>query len=240
MGSVNLSVIIPVYNESDRILPALDKVVPYLSGKGITWEVIIVDDGSTDNTAQLVEKYAAGSSGVKLLANSRNRGKGCVVRQGVLASSGERVLFTDVDLSAPIEEAEKLLSCLDEGYDVAIGSRALKESNASTTFLRKFIGLTFNFIVRKMLLPGIVDTQCGFKCFKGDVARDLFSRQKTEGFGFDVEILCLADMGGYRMKQVPINWFQSPSSRVNIFRDSIRMFFEILEIRGRLKDRRKA
>jgi dolichyl-phosphate beta-glucosyltransferase len=238
LGPVYLSVVIPVYNEQDRVLPALEKIIPYLSGRGKAWEVIVVDDGSADSTAGLVREFASRFSGVRLISYKPNRGKGYAVRTGVMDSRGDNVLFTDVDLSAPIEESAKLLACLDSGCDVAVGSRNLSDSNTRTSPLRKFVGLVFNFIVRSALLPGISDTQCGFKCFRAAAAKKIFGELENEGFTFDVEALYLAKLNGFRMKEVPITWSQSDSSRVNVFRDSIKMFSDILEIRKRLKNRR--
>lgn len=231
----SLSVIIPVYNEEDRIIPTLKEIVTYLSLKCTFWEIIVIDDGSKDQTVKCVEEFASQHKEIILLTNLRNHGKGYVVRQGILHSKGEYVLFTDADLSAPIQEVEKLLFHLNEGYDIAIGSRALKDSHIKASFGRKFIGLTFNFIVRILLLPDIVDTQCGFKCFRKNVAQELFKYQKMNGFSFDVEILYLAKMKGYRIQQVSISWYQSSSTRVNLLGDPIKMFIDVLKIWRRLK-----
>jgi len=253
MNSVYLSVVIPVYNEEERIIPALKEIIAYLSSRVNSpngsprmgpsdlwgWEIIVVDDGSKDQTVKCVEEFASRHKGIILLTNSCNHGKGYVVRQGILSSKGEYVLFTDADLSAPISEVEKLLFHLSKGYDIAIGSRALKGSNIKTSFGRRIIGLTFNFIVRVLLLPDIVDTQCGFKCFRGEMARELFKKQKMDGFSFDVENLCLARMKGYRIKQIPVNWYQSFSTRVNLLRDPVKMFIDVLKIWVRLKIRRQ-
>lgn len=235
MNPVYLSVIIPVYNEEERIIPALKDIVEYLSEKGITWEIIVAEDGSKDNTVARVQEFALNQKGIILLTDPVRRGKGYAVRQGMLKSNGKYVLFTDADLSAPISELDKLLFYLERGYDIAIGSRALRDSSVRVNFTRRIAGTVFNFIVRFLLLPDIVDTQCGFKCFRGDVAKELFSEQKMNGFSFDVEILYLARLKGYRIKQVPIRWYQSDSSRVDIFRDSLKMFKDVLEIRKRCK-----
>ena len=242
MNSIYFSVVIPVYNEQDRIIPALEKVVAYLSSIGVSpdeslrdWEIIVVDDGSKDQTVKRVKEFTRQHKGIVLLTNPCNHGKGYVVRQGMLESKGEYALFTDADLSAPIQEVEKLLFHLGRGYDIAIGSRALKDSNVKVSFGRMIIGSTFNFIVRVLLLPDIVDTQCGFKCFKGEIARELFKKQRIDGFSFDVEILYLARMREYKLKQVPINWYQSSSTRVNLLMDPVKMFMDVLNIWWRLK-----
>ena len=242
MNSIYLSVVIPVYNEQERIIPAIKEVIAYLSSMGTSpngsprdWEIIVVDDGSTDQTVKCVKEFAHEHKGVILLTNLCNHGKGYVVRQGMLESKGEYVLFTDADLSAPIHEAEKLLFYLNKGYDVAIGSRTLKDSKVKVSFGRRIIGLTFNFIVRVLLLPDIVDTQCGFKCFRREVAHELFKQQKMNGFSFDVEVLYLARIRGYSIKQVPVNWYQSSSTRVNLIRDPAKMFIDVLKIWWNLK-----
>lgn len=239
MNSVYLSVVIPVYNEQERMIPTLKEIVAYLSSKSTSWEIIVVDDGSKDQTVKYVQEFVRQHKEIVFLTNPCNHGKGYVVRQGILNSHGKYVLFTDADLSAPIHEVEKLLFHLNSGYDVAIGSRALKDSSIKVSLGRGIIGSTFNLIVRVLLLPDIVDTQCGFKCFKGGVAHKLFKQQKMDGFSFDVEILYLARMNNYRIKQVPIEWCQSSSTRVNLISDPFKMFADVLKIWGRLKIRRQ-
>jgi len=192
-----------------------------------------VDDGSNDATATVVRKAAEKHPSIVLHQNDRNRGKGYSVKQGVLSSRGRFVLMSDADLSTPIEEMRKLFKELEEGYDIAIGSRSVSGSEIlkRQAWYRQLMGKTFNKIVRAVAVPGFRDTQCGFKLFKGDAARMVFAGQKIEGFAFDVEALYLANKMGLRIKEVPVVWVNSPDSRVSIFRDSLKMLQDILTIR---------
>ena len=228
-----LSVVIPAYNEEIRIAKSLEKIYLYLEQQTYTYELIVVDDGSSDQTVKIVTDILKRIEHGKLLQNKVNRGKGYSVRRGVLHSAGDCVLFSDADLSTPIEELEKLLPYLKQGYDIAIGSRALKESDIQIhqPWYREYMGKFFNVIVRSLMLSKFHDTQCGFKCFRGDVARELFAQQTINHFSFDVEVLFLAARYNYTVKEVPIQWFNEPNTRVDAIKDSSRMLKDLLKIR---------
>jgi dolichyl-phosphate beta-glucosyltransferase len=237
-----LSVIIPAYNEEARLPKTLERVEAYLSQQDYSWELIVMDDGSKDRTVEAAEK-AMSSPHSRVVKNRRNMGKGATVRNGMLLAGGRFRLFSDADLSTPIEEAEKLLRAVqEEGYDVAIGSRALKESRLEVRqpFYREMMGRMFNLIVQIVLLGGIKDTQCGFKLFSARAAEEVFARQQLEGFSFDVEVLVLARRLGFRIAEVPVRWLDSPASRVSPLRDSIRMFLDVVRVRLRLRTMRKS
>jgi dolichyl-phosphate beta-glucosyltransferase len=234
---VKISVVIPAYNEEERIGATVLRIKDYLEKKGYEYEIIVVDDGSNDKTAEVVARFLPRSQGglpqIQLLQNKGNKGKGFSVKRGVLNSKGDYILFSDADLSTPIEELDKLLEYIKSGFDIAIGSRGLKESDVQIhqAWHRERMGKIFNLLVRIFVLRGIKDTQCGFKCFSRGVAYKLFPKQLLEGFGFDVEILYLARKKGYSIKEVPVKWYNSPQTRVNALRDSIRMFMELVKIR---------
>jgi glycosyltransferase involved in cell wall biosynthesis len=234
-----LSVVIPAYNEEARIGCTLERVSGYLEGRDYAAEILVVDDGSADGTREVAGRTMAGSAvPFRLLALPANRGKGAAVREGVLAARGEFVLFSDADLSTPIEEADRLLARQREtGADAVLGSRALPDSRITRPQgrLRQLAGKTFNRMVR--LLTGLPfrDTQCGFKLFRAAVARELFSRLEEERFAFDVEIVYRAMRRGCRVIEVPVEWADDRRSRVRFFRDSARMAVALLRIR-RAKD----
>jgi dolichyl-phosphate beta-glucosyltransferase len=229
---MDLSIVIPAYNEEKRISSTVDKICAYLSKKGHNYEILIVDDGSKDKTAHvansLIKKHECP---ISLLLNKVNRGKGHSVRKGMLAARHSRVLFTDADLSTPIEELEKFLPHLEN--DVVIGSRRLEDSSIEIRqpWYRGIPGAVFPFIVNSMVINGIRDTQCGFKLFKRDVARTLFSKQQVKGFSFDAEILFLARQHGYSVKEVGVVWNNDLDSRLNPVKHSYTMFMELLKIR---------
>jgi dolichyl-phosphate beta-glucosyltransferase len=228
-----ISVIIPAYNEECRLPAYLRTILDYLGQQPSSFEVIVVDDGSSDGTAAVVERFRAENGGVRLIALPSNMGKGYAVKTGMLNASGELRLFTDADGATPITELERLKKELAEGADVAVASRAFQ--NGSTTVQsrlhRKLIGNMFNFIVRVCAVGGIRDTQCGFKLFTADSANTVFSLQTIKGFGFDVEVLYLSRKKGYRIVEVPVNWTDVTGSKVRLFRDSCRMFRDVLQIR---------
>jgi glycosyltransferase involved in cell wall biosynthesis len=228
-----LSIVIPVYNETSRIAPTLDLVLRFVQSRSEICEVLIVDDGSTDETAHMVERVCRETPVVRLLRNPGNCGKGYAVRNGMLDARGEYLLFTDADLSSPITEADRLLEPLKDSYDVAFGSRALKPEWVSPRqpWLRQTAGKTFNLFVRSLTALSFGDTQCGFKAFRRDAARAIFSRQTIPGFGFDVEILYLARKLGYRTLEVPVHWANDTRTKVRPFRDGWRMFGDLLQIR---------
>jgi dolichyl-phosphate beta-glucosyltransferase len=231
--SIFLSVVFPVYNKETRIAASIDATVAYLAGKPFAAEIIVVDDGSRDRTAEAAGAALAGRVPSRVIRREKNRGKGASVREGVLAASGEIILFSDDDLSTPIGEFDKLFAALQAGADVAIGSRALPESDIRVRQrrLRELMGKAFNLLVRLFVLKGYRDTQCGFKAFRRAAAMDLFSRLRTDGFGFDVEVLALCRELGYRVAEVPVVWSDSRPSRVRLVRGSLGMLGEIRRIR---------
>jgi len=230
---VALSVIIPAYNEANRIGKTLNNVLAYSSAHFPSFEVIVEDDGSLDDTRRIVEGLQAKNPGLCLSSVRHNRGKGFSVREGVLASSGGLVLFMDADNSTDISEIEKLLPFMRSGHQVAIGSRALRspEVELVQAIHRRFMGRTFNFFVKLLIMGEFRDTQCGFKCFTREAADRLFALQKIEGFGFDVELLYLAKREGMKIAEVPVNWYDSSESRVRPIVDSVKMLLDLAKIR---------
>jgi len=235
-----LSVVIPAYDEQARIVVTLVRTLEYLALRHPSSEVIVVDDGSRDETASVVEELARTESRLRLIRLGANRGKGAAVRTGVLASHGARVLFMDADLATPLEELDKLLVYARQGCDVVIGSRGLSESDIRERqpIARELMGRTFNVIVRSLLLGGYRDTQCGFKLFTRAAAQDLFGSQTLDGFAFDVEVLLLAKERGYRMREVAVVWYHAPNSKVSPVTDASRMFVDLLRMRLRRAGRR--
>jgi dolichyl-phosphate beta-glucosyltransferase len=229
MKRASISVVIPAYNEELRISKTIEKISLYLGGR-FDYEIIVVDDGSKDKTALVVE----GLRSVRLIRNRQNIGKGYSVRRGILEAKHRLILMSDADLSTPIEEIEKLLPFIEEGFDIAIGSRGLKESDIEVRqpWYREGMGKIFNLFVRSLVIGGIKDTQCGFKLMKGDAAKKIFERCRINGFGFDVEALFIARKMNLMIKEVPIRWINSPNSRVRLVGDPIRMFFDLLRIRA--------
>lgn len=229
---VHLSVVIPAYNEENRIGKTLRRVLEYLSDQSYESEVVVVDDGSQDRTIEVVREFTTNFPNVTVLDNVPNRGKGFAVRRGMLESRGRFLLFSDADLSTPIGEVERLLVYLQNGYDVAIASRALPlaDIRVRQPWWRQSMGRTFNRLVRKLFLPDILDSQCGFKCFPRDVAQQVFSRQRTDRFGFDVEILWIVSKLGYRIAEVPVTWVNDPLSKVHPIRDSFWMLVDLLRV----------
>lgn len=230
-----LSVIIPAYNEEKRLPRTLANVHDYLVGCGRSFEIVVVDDGSHDGTVECVEEFArhhASEETVRLVSYAPNQGKGFAVRTGMLAARGELLLMDDADGSSPIEEIERLIKGLEPDFQVVIGSRAKEDPSAVVKALlyRKYIGNTFNLIVQSLLLPGIKDTQCGFKLFTREAAQNVFSVARLNGYAFDVEILYIARLRGYKVHEVAINWENAEGSKVNVLTDSPRMLLEVLGI----------
>lgn len=227
------SIVIPAYNESARLGTSLEKVLAYVHAQKWNAEVIVVNDGSRDNTAEIVRTLATKDSILRLIENPGNRGKGYSVRNGMLHAKGEIVLFSDADLSSPIEEASKLLQALDEGADIAIGSRWLRAETQTQRqpLYRQLFGRVFNLMLRVTLGLNFKDTQCGFKAFKQPAVRAIFPLQKIERWGFDPEILFLARKLGFKVKEVPVLWGHSGGTRINPLVDGTRMFAEMLRIR---------
>lgn len=227
-----LSIVIPAFNEEARLPETLSRISSYVRAKGRETEVIVVDDGSTDRTADVADSFRGEIQRLRVVANRENRGKGYSVRHGMMEASGRLVLFTDADLSAPIEEADKLLAPLAD-HDVAIGSRALNRSLISVrqSLFRESAGIVFNFIVRAVLRLPFVDTQCGFKAFRREPCLIIFQQQRIERFGFDPEILYLARHHGLRSTEIPVRWAHSPATKVSMLRDSFQMFADVFIIR---------
>ncbi|HKA49451.1 MAG TPA: dolichyl-phosphate beta-glucosyltransferase [Candidatus Dormibacteraeota bacterium] len=229
---MELSVVVPCFNEAARLPSSLEQAEAYLELRGPAFELLLVDDGSSDKTAELIREAASQNKDVRAVLMPANRGKGRAVAEGVARSRGELVLISDADFSAPIEEMAKLETAIASGADLAIGSRAKRGAREVDQPLhRRLMGKSFNLLVQGLLLPGIWDTQCGFKLFKGDVARDLFGRLRTEGFAYDVEILVLARRSGYQISEVPVRWINSSTSRVETVRHSRQMLTDVLHIR---------
>jgi glycosyltransferase involved in cell wall biosynthesis len=227
-----LSIVVPSFNEEQRLPASLEKIAEYVREKRPNTEVIVVDDGSKDRTAEVAESWRGRIPQLRVLSNGTNRGKGFSVKHGSLDARGEIVLFTDADLSAPIEEAEKLCAAL-KTYDVAIGSRAVDRSliEVHESVFREFAGIIFNRIVRIILWLPFVDTQCGFKAFRREKCRIIFEQQTIERFGFDPELLYLARHHGLSIKEVPVRWAHSAATKVNMMRDSVQMFVDVFIIR---------
>ena len=227
------SIVIPAYNESARLAASLEKVLAYVHAHRWNAEVIVVNDGSRDNTADIVRSFGAKDPALRLVENPGNRGKGYSVRNGMLNARGEILLFSDADLSSPIEEAPKLLQALDQGADIAIGSRWLRAETQTQRqpLHRQLFGRIFNLMLRITLGLKFKDTQCGFKAFKKPAARAIFPLQKIERWGFDPEILFLARKFGFQVKEIPVAWGHSGGTRINPVVDGSRMFLEMLRIR---------
>ena len=240
-GSIHLSVVIPAFNEEARIGASLNSIRAYLGKQPYASEVIVVDDGSRDRTAECAAESLRGMERHAILSLPRNQGKGAAVKEGIMKAAGDFILFSDADLSTPIEELEKFWPWMDQGFDVVIGSRALVGADIQVrqSFFRELMGKTFNVFVRRLLMKGIPDTQCGFKLFRGDVAKKVFSRLAINGFSFDVETLYLCRRD-HRIRQVPVIWRNSPKSHVRIVRSSLDMLLDLFKIRRlHCKDEKK-
>jgi len=229
----DLTVIVPCYNEAERLPVTLPRLVEYLDRRGGSYEILIVDDGSDDATAAVAERL--GGPAVRVLAYRPNRGKGYAIRYGAAHARGALVLFSDADLSTPIEEVERLQAVLETGYDVAIGSRALAQSRLERRqpWWRERLGRLFNGVVRLLGLRRYHDTQCGFKLFTRAAARAIFPNLAIDRWTFDVEALLVAEKLGLRVAEVPVTWIDSPDSRVHVLRDSVRTVVDLIRIRVR-------
>jgi dolichyl-phosphate beta-glucosyltransferase len=228
-----LSLIIPAYNEERRLGPTLEKVGAYLRRRRLPYELLVVDDGSHDGTAALVLAARRRLPALRLLRNGHNQGKGASVRHGVMQARAPRILFSDADLSTPIEELEKLEPALLAGADFAIGSRGMRRSRVEVRqpFYRMAMGKGFNLLVQVLAVPGVMDTQCGFKLFTRVAGQKVLGLQRVPRFGFDVEMLYLARKLGFHLSEIPVRWVNSPLSTVNPIADSSQMFFDLLQIR---------
>jgi len=230
-----LSIVVPCYNEEQRLPRTIEQVERYLDDKNLDYELILVDDGSTDGTRLIMDAAAERNQFVRLEALPQNRGKGRALAEGVASARGSEILVTDADLSTPIEELEKLQAQLDQGAGVAIASRALRASRVevSQPVYRVLMGKVFNLLVQAVLLPGIWDTQCGFKLFRADVAHDAFGRLTTDGFGYDPEVLYRAKQLGVKIAEVPVVWRNSAPTKVSPIKSSIDMFKHVVRVRFR-------
>ncbi len=236
-----LSVVIPAYNEAKRLPRTLPLIIAYFQETAPLWqasmdetEIVVVDDGSNDGTSELAMTFADRLPTLKVLRHYPNRGKGYAVKRGMLAATGKFRLFSDADLSTPIEELGEMLPLLlTGGYDIAIASRGLPQSQllVRQPFHREMLGRLFNLVVQFLATPGIWDTQCGFKLFRGDVAERLFSLQRLDGFAFDVEVLYLARKLGYRVAERPVRWLNDPNTKVQTLRHGFQMLADILKVR---------
>jgi len=230
MSAPRLSVVIPAYNEAARLPKTLERLRAYLGARGFPYEIVVVDDGSSDETARQAKE--AGGPTVTVLRHQPNRGKGYAVRRGMLAAGGAFRLMTDADLSTPIEELGRLEASLADGHDVAIGSRAGAGANIEVhqPWYREAMGRLFNLLVRRLALPGIHDTQCGFKLFTAAAAESAFGPALLDGFSFDVEALYIARRRGLRIAEVPVTWRNDEATRVGLVRGGI-AFLDVLRIR---------
>src|SRR5947209_9693685 len=217
MAAPQYSIIIPAYNESERIIATLDRVLAYLDQQQWNAEVVVVNDGSRDNTAQIIQRYAAAHPHVRLLENPGNRGKGYAVRNGMMNARGDLLLFSDADLSSPIEEAPKLFAAISAGADCAIGSRWLRPELQSERqpLHRQVFGRIYNLLLRLILGLDFADTQCGFKAFTRSSAEAIFPRMRIDRWGFDSELLFLAKKDGQRIAEVPVRWAHDDRSKIN-------------------------
>lgn len=238
---IYLSLIIPAYNEALRLPPTLTRVVEYLRAQPYTTELILVDDGSSDGTGEVAEAALRELPLHRIVRNEPNRGKALSVKRGLLEGRGKYLLFSDADLSTPIEEAEKLLAELEAGADVAIASRQLPGSilTVHQPWYREFAGKMFGWINQIVLLPGIPDSQCGFKAFRREAAHEILSHQKLSGWAFDAELMFIARKLGLKIAQVPVTWTNDPNSKVKMLRDGFKMVMDLFRIR-RLHRRLKA
>jgi glycosyltransferase involved in cell wall biosynthesis len=226
-----LSIIIPAYNEQNRLPVTLEKIDTYLSKQSYSYEVLVVENGSQDKTFEAAVAFASQHLGFRVL-QSKERGKGRAVRLGMLEACGEYRFMADADLSMPINEIERFLPPKLTGFDVAIASR---EAPGAVRYNepghRHFVGRGFNLLIRTLALPELNDTQCGFKCFRSEVVPELFDRQTMMGWSFDVELLYIARMLGYRIVEIPIPWYFNPESKIRVLHDSIRMGLDLIAIR---------
>ncbi len=237
MQTVDLEVVIPAYNEQDRIGRTLDRVCEYYGGQSYTWRCTIVSDGSTDNTESIVAAFCKDHPEFHLEHYTQNRGKGYAVRLGMLKAQASRILFCDADSATPQSETEKLWKAMDEGFDIAIGSRPLKDSNLEVhqPWWREHLGRVFNRAVQTLATKGIDDTQCGFKIFTQKAAQDIFCRCEFDGFSFDFEALMIARDLEYRIAEIPIRWSHQEGSKVSMWRDGPKMLRDLVKLRAKGK-----
>ena len=233
MAKPFLSVIVPAYNEERRIVPTLEKLVGYFTSCPFRWEVLVVDNGSDDETAAVVETWASEVQQVRL-ESLPTAGKGLAVRHGMLQTTGEYRFMCDADMSMPVEHLDDFLQRMTEGYDIVIGSRQTEGARRfGEPYIRHLMGRVFNWVVRLVAVGGFEDTQCGFKMFRGEVADEIFPKQRATGFGFDVEVLFIAKLRGASILEMPIDWHHEPSSKISPVADSVRMVMDAVLTRWR-------
>jgi dolichyl-phosphate beta-glucosyltransferase len=226
-----LSIVIPAYNEEHRLPGTLQQVFNFFETQSFPAEVVVVENGSSDRTYDIAQEYAKRHPGLHVI-KSQTRGKGLAVKRGVVAAAGEYIFICDADLSMPIEEIQKFIPPQMQNVDVAIASREAPGAvRINEPSYRHITGRVFNTLIRWLLLPGLQDTQCGFKCIRAEVAHDIFPRQRLTGWAFDVELLYIARLRGYRVVEVPIHWYFNADSKISVLRDSLRMFLDLLVIR---------
>jgi dolichyl-phosphate beta-glucosyltransferase len=242
MSFMDLSVVIPAYDEEKNIVKAISTISDYFSRRMESWEIIVVNDGSTDKTLEIVTNWIANnkSKDVKLLT-IKHSGKGGAVTKGVLSSTGQTTLVTDTDLSTPVADWEKLEKALLNGADIAVGSRQVSGANVQKyqPLFRQGLGLIFGWMVRITFKVGVVDTQCGFKAFDGDIGRNIFKDIVSKGYCFDLEFLVKAKACGHKIKEVPVRWKNDPDSRVNIWKDWPQVLNELISIKREMKNYKK-
>jgi len=228
-----LSLVIPAYNEEKRIGSSLAQIIAYFQRNGYSYELIVVDDGSTDRTVEIVKELIAGTQNGRLLC-ARHGGKGAAVRKGVLSAEGQYIFFTDADLSTPITELDKFLERLNKGHEIVIGSRKIAGANVEVhqSWLRESMGKVFTWLTNVILTKNLSDVTCGFKGFRRSVARKIFNRQQVNDWSFDAEILFLAQKYGYSIKEVPVRWRNDPATKVKLLQDTICSFLGLLKIRA--------
>ena len=233
MSQLFLSVVIPTFNEETRIADSLSRVIEYLQGQDYSWEVVVADDGSTDRTVGLVGQAIVDHPNVRIL-HLQHRGKGWAVKNGMLAAEGEFRLLCDADLSVPIQQVERLLPPTGPMADIVLGSREADGAvRIGEPTGRHIMGRIFNRLVSSLAVPGLADTQCGFKIFRADAAQDLFPRLTLDGFAFDVELIHLAGKRGLTYSEVGIDWYYRPQSKVRPLRDALAMTLDLFKIRWR-------
>ena len=231
MSTPFLSIVIPAHNEEQRLPPSLEKIQAFLQTQAYQAEVLVVENGSQDRTLQIAQEFAKRMPELRVLHETA-RGKGLAVQRGMLSARGTYRFICDADLSMPIEQVSRFLPPTLENPEIAIGSREVKGSKRyNEPVYRHLIGRVFNLMVRLAALPSLQDSQCGFKCFRADVAENIFPRQTLGGMSFDVEVLFIARRLGYRIQEVPIDWYFDPDSRVRLVNDSLRMFLDLMTIR---------
>jgi dolichyl-phosphate beta-glucosyltransferase len=235
---ISWSVVIPAFNEARRLPPYLEEIIAFFDGRGAPYEVIVVDDGSRDGTAERV-RDVAGPAPVRVIPLAGNEGKGAAVRHGMLAAVGAYRMFADADGATPITELKRLEAALAAGADVAIGSRAVQDPSVSVLARshRILAGRVFNGLVARLGLPDVGDSQCGFKAFTARAAETIFGKLRTRGFGFDVEVLMLARFYGFRVAEVAVSWSDKPGSKVGVFKTGPGMLWEIVRARLRMARR---